>query len=171
MNSLVILVDDKDQEIGQEDKKIAHQKGKKHRAFSIIIFNSKGEMLIQKRAANKYHSGGLWSNTCCSHPRPGFPTLDEAQLRLNEEMGFTCAIKEIFHFSYETRFNSNMFENEIDHVFLGKYNGEVKINLEETSEYKWMSLNKLKEDMTNNPEHYTFWFKLIINKYANLICG
>ena len=128
---MVAIVDENDNEIGEEEKIKALREGKLHRAFSIFVFNSKGQMLIQKRAKEKYHSGGLWTNTCCSHPRPGEPIEKAAHRRLKEEMGFDCEIKEIFSFTYRVKFDNNLFENEYDHAFLGKFDGKPMPNSKE----------------------------------------
>ena len=133
----VILVDEKDKEIGLEEKIKAHKEGKLHRAFSVFVFNQKGEMLLQRRALTKYHSGGLWTNTCCSHPRKGEDVDKAASRRLKEEMGFSCGLKEVFSFIYKTGFDNGLMEHEFDHVFVGAYESEPKINPEEVAEYKW----------------------------------
>jgi len=124
---LVVLVDENDNEIGVEEKINAHRKGLLHRAFSIFVFNSKNELLLQKRAADKYHSGGLWSNTCCSHPRPGENLKDAAHRRLQEEMGFDCSLREVFSFLYKKSFDNGLTEHELDHVFFGKFDGIPKL--------------------------------------------
>jgi isopentenyl-diphosphate delta-isomerase len=166
MNSEIILVDKDDTQIGIEEKLEAHKKGLLHRAFSILVFNSKGETLIQRRANGKYHSRDLWSNTCCSHPRPDHILKDEAKLRLKEEMGFSCELERLFVFSYKTIFDNSLIENEIDHVFIGKHDGDVKPNPEEVSDYKWVSIKDIRKDMEKSPEKYTEWFKIIILNYS-----
>ena len=159
----VILVDENDKEIGSEEKMEAHRTGKLHRAFSIFTFNSKGEMLLQQRAKNKYHSGGLWANTCCSHPRLG-ETLEEAiHRRLKEEMGFDCELKEIFSFIYKDTVGT-LTEHELDHVFIGMYDGEVHPNPGEVDDYKWVTIESLKEHVKTHPEAYTEWFKIALEK-------
>ncbi|MBZ9578740.1 isopentenyl-diphosphate Delta-isomerase [Patescibacteria group bacterium] len=166
----VILVDKKGNRIGVEEKIKAHLDGKLHRAFSIFIFNSKGELLIQKRAKSKYHSGGLWSNTCCSHPRPNQNLKEEAKRRLREEMGIDCDLKEIFSFIYKVKVKAKMgylIEYEFDHVFLGKFNGDPKPNKKEVKGWKWINPDELKKDMKENPERYTYWFKLILERALN----
>lgn len=166
----VILVDENDNPVGTEEKLKAHQQGKLHRAFSIFIFNSKGELLLQKRAKEKYHSGGLWTNTCCSHPGPGQELEKEAQKRLQEEMGFTCDMKEISSFLYKADLG-NLIEHEFDHVFLGEFNGDPKPNKEEAEDWKWISLKDLNQDIKKHPEEYTEWFKIILKAKPPLIQG
>jgi isopentenyl-diphosphate delta-isomerase len=159
----VILVDKKDNEIGVEEKIKAHKEGKLHRCFSILIFNSKGDLLIQKRAKLKYHSGGLWANTCCSHPRLGKNLEKEARKRLKEEMGFSCQVKEIFSFIYNLKVGK-LYEHEINHVLIGKFDGNPKINPEEAEDWKWVNPKKMMKDMKKNPKKYASWFKLISKK-------
>jgi isopentenyl-diphosphate delta-isomerase len=156
---MVILVDDNDEEIGTEEKIRAHQKGKLHRAFSIFVFNSKGELLLQKRAPSKYHSGGLWTNTCCSHPVPGEEMTSTIHKRLEEEMGFDCELRKAFHFIYRAELTNGMIEHEYDHVFSGIYDGEVRPNPSEVSDFKWVDLNALEKDLRNNPEMHTPWLR------------
>lgn len=157
----VILVDEKDNPVGVEEKMSAHQKGLLHRAFSIFVFNSNGELLIQKRAQAKYHSGGLWSNTCCGHPTPGEETNVAAHRRLQEEMGFDCDLQESGALLYDTRFDNGLTENEYDHVFVGTYDGAVTlVDSSEIEDWKWMSPRRLLLDMGANPPEYTHWFKL-----------
>ncbi|MEM0106610.1 MAG: isopentenyl-diphosphate Delta-isomerase [Candidatus Micrarchaeaceae archaeon] len=160
----VILVDDADNEIGTEEKIEAHKKALLHRALSICVFNDKGEMLIQKRNINKYHSGGLWANTCCSHPRPNEKTEDAAHRRLVEEMGFDCKLEEKMHFIYFAKLDHGLTEHELDHLFIGRYNGEVKPDPNEVEDYKWISLEELKKDMQGHGDKYTAWFKIIVKK-------
>ncbi|KYK38194.1 MAG: isopentenyl-diphosphate Delta-isomerase [Theionarchaea archaeon] len=165
MKARVILVDENDKEIGFEEKMEAHKTGKLHRAFSIFVFNSKGELLLQRRAKDKYHSGGLWSNTCCSHPRVG-ETLEEAvHRRLKEEMGFDCELREAFHFIYKAKVG-DLTEHELDHVFIGRYNGEVNPNPDEVEEYKWVPVASLNKDMKVHTENYTEWFKIAFERTA-----
>jgi len=165
----VILVDENDNEVGVMEKMQAHIEAKMHRAFSVFIFNSKKELMLHKRASHKYHSGGLWTNTCCSHPRPGENTVDAAHRRLLEEMGFDCEIKEIFHFTYCRKLDHGLTENELDHVFIGQYNDEPTLNPEEVEDWRWISLEELKGDIQTNPNHYTEWFKIIIEEYGQKI--
>ncbi len=141
-----------------------HQKGILHRCFSIFIFNFRGEMMLQKRVASKYHSGGLWTNTCCSHPCPGEDTEAAAHKRLKEEMGFDCELKELFTFTYKKSFDNGLTEHEFDHVFIGTYDGEPKPNVQEADDWKWIGIDELKNDITQHPENYTYWFKVSLDK-------
>ena len=163
----VILVDKDDNQIGTEEKIKAHIDAKLHRAFSILIFNNNKELLLQQRALSKYHCPGLWTNTCCSHPRPGEETEDAAYRRLVEEMGFKTGLQEIFSFIYEAKFDNNLTEHEVDHVFKGIYNTDPVINKEEVNDFKWIKLDDLIKDIEKQPENYTTWFRIIIKKYQN----
>ena len=154
----VILVDEQDNEIGVMEKMDVHRQGLLHRAFSVFIFNSTGHMLLQKRASCKYHSPGLWTNACCSHPAPGETTSFAAARRLNEELGFTCFLSEITSFIYETPFDNGLIEHEYDHVFTGIYEGEITLNDEEVEEIKWMSLKEIDEAISENRDQFSFWF-------------
>ncbi|MCX6185735.1 MAG: isopentenyl-diphosphate Delta-isomerase [Bacteroidetes bacterium] len=160
----VILVDEKDNEIGIMEKEEAHVKAMLHRAFSIFIFNDKNELLLQKRALSKYHSGGMWTNTCCSHPRQNESITDAAHRRLCEEMGFDCELNIKHKFIYKARFDNGLTEHEFDYVLKGIYNKEVFPNSEEVSEYKWVDLSWVLNDMQHNKEKYTPWFNLILSK-------
>jgi isopentenyl-diphosphate delta-isomerase len=161
----ILLVNKNDKEIGFDDKLKVHKLGLFHRAFSIFIFDSKGRLLIQKRAKNKYHSGGLWSNTCCSHQKQN-ETLDIAtHKRLKEEIGFDCELKPSFNFSYQVKFDNGLIENEFDHVFIGFCDKSPKINPKEASDCKYIFLSELKLDIKNNPQNYTDWLKIIMEKY------
>jgi isopentenyl-diphosphate delta-isomerase len=161
----VILVDHNDKELGLEEKLRAHQNGAKlHRAFSIFIFNSRGETMLQRRAASKYHGGGLWSNTVCSHQRHGETTLEAAHRRLVEEMGFDCKMKEAFAFEYRTRMDKDLTEYEYDHVVFGTYDGEPDPNPAEVQDWKWMGLDELKEGLEKRPKEYTPWIRICIEK-------
>ncbi len=160
----VILVTPDDQPLGAEEKLKAHLEGKLHRAFSVFIFNSQGEMLLQRRALHKYHSPGLWSNACCSHPRPGEDSEAAAHRRMKEEMGFDCHIERAFQFTYKAEFDNGLTENELDHVFIGEYNGVVQPDPEEVAEYRWIDADSLKKDMQENPEQYTYWFRVVLDK-------
>ena len=160
----VILVDKNDKEIGIGEKMKIHREGKLHRAFSIFVFNSRGELLLQKRAKSKYHSGGLWTNTCCSHPRSGESTERAAHRRLKEEMGFDCELKEIFSFTYKAKLDNDLFENEFDHVFIGNFDDNPLPNPKEVDEWKWVNLEELKRDIKENPTNYSYWLKISIDK-------
>ncbi len=164
MAKQIVLVDKNNKKIGVEDKIKAHKEGKLHRAFSIFIFNSKGELLIQRRAKTKYHSGGLWSNSVCSHPKPNEFYRQAAGRRLKEEMGFCCKLKKSFCFIYNTGFQNGLTENEYDCVFTGKFDGKPNPNKKEISGYKWVSVKRLKRDIIRNPNKYTVWLKIALNK-------
>jgi len=166
----VILVDEKDNEIGTEEKINAHNLNLRHRAFSIFVYNPSGNwIMIQKRAKDIYQSKGLWSNTCCSHPRKGESTEDAAHRRLKEEMGFDCSLKEIFSFVYNVKLDKGIYENEYDHVFLGKYDGKPLPNSKFVEDWKWIKYGILIKDIKNNPDKYTYWLRLCIDKVVNEI--
>ncbi len=164
MTEKVILVDESDRETGTEEKIKAHKDGNLHRAFSIFVFNSKGDMLLQKRAKSKYHSGGLWTNTCCSHPRPGESLEEATHRRLKEEMGFDCELKKAFSFIYKADLDHGLKEHELDHVFIGIYNGDVHPNPEEADDFKWIDVKTLTEDIQKHKEAYTVWFRIALEK-------
>lgn len=164
----VILVNEKDEPIGEEEKMKAHEKGILHRAFSVLVFNSKGELMMQKRAKTKYHSGGLWSNTCCSHPWPGEELVLGAKRRLREEMGFECELMEVMSFIYKAELDHGLIENEFDHVLTGRYDGEPMLNLDEAEDWRWISLDDLYSDLSGNPGSYTEWFKVIALKIKDI---
>ena len=164
MSEQIILVDKEDNQIGTIGKLEAHKENKLHRAFSLYIFNSKGELLIQQRNKNKYHSGGLWSNTCCSHPRVEENIEESIHRRLEEEMGFDCKMEKIFNTLYQCDFDNGISENEFLHVFIGKYDGEVNANPEEADDYKWIDPKELLEDIEKNPDAYSYWFKKCIHR-------
>lgn len=164
----VILVNELDQEIGQMEKQEAHEKALLHRAFSVMVFNSKGEMLLQQRAINKYHSGGLWTNTCCSHPRPGEEVEKAAHRRLMEEMGFDCDLKSHQTFIYKAPFDNGLTEHELDHVFVGEYNENPAFNIEEVNDYQWIKLSDLYDQLKSDPEKFTVWFRMIMENYIHL---
>lgn len=155
----VILVDDNDVETGVMEKMKAHREGVLHRAFSVFIFNAKGEMLLQQRAINKYHSGGLWTNTCCSHPRPGEEITAAAKRRLVEEMGIETRIEKLFYFKYHVKLGNGLEEHELDHVFVGEYNGPVNLNLEEVNKIQYISMHELREQLKSEPDKFTTWFQ------------
>lgn len=167
MEEKIILVDNKDNEIGTMGKMEAHIKGILHRAFSIFIFNSKNEMLIHQRALSKYHSGGLWTNTCCSHPRFR-ETLEEAShRRLKEEMGFDCELKEVTSFLYFAKLDKGLIEHEYDHIFVGHFDGIPEPDEAEVEAYKWISIEDLKKSLEEKPELYTYWFTKAMNIFFN----
>ncbi len=164
MNEYLILVDENDVQCGKMEKHLVHQKGYLHRAFSVFVFNTKGELLLQQRADGKYHSAGLWTNTCCSHPRSG-ETLNEAvKRRLQEEMGLSCDTAFVFSFIYKTDFDNGLTEHEFDHVFVGTTDTLPLPNQEEVKNWKYMNIEDLTTDMTKNPHRYTEWFKICFPK-------
>jgi isopentenyl-diphosphate Delta-isomerase len=164
MTEYVILVDENDQAIGICEKMEAHEKGLLHRAFSVFVFNDKGEMLLQRRALSKYHSPGLWTNTCCSHPRENESVEEAAHRRLKEEMGFDCQLEEVFSFTYNAAFSNGLIEHEFDHVLIGKYDSSPLLNTEEAAEYKWISIKEVLREAEENPNNFTEWFKIILPK-------
>lgn len=165
----VILVNENDEQIGLMPKMEAHEKALLHRAFSVFVFNDKNELMIQQRALGKYHSPGLWTNTCCSHQREGETNIEAGKRRLQEEMGFTTDLKDTISFIYKAPFDNGLTEHEFDHILVGYYNGEPDLNHEEAHAYKWVDLETLKEDMVKNPQIYTEWFKIIFDKYYKYI--
>ncbi len=160
----VILVDEHDVPTGTMEKMEVHQKALLHRAFSVFIFNDKGEILLHKRAAKKYHSAGLWTNACCSHPKPGEDTLAAAEVRLQEEMGFNTPLKKAFDFVYKAPFDNGLTEHEFDHVFIGSYEGSIKPNAEEVSDYCFKSVAEIRTSIESHPQKYTEWFKIAFPK-------
>ena len=165
----VILVDEKDNQVGLMPKLEAHQKGLLHRAFSVFIFNSDYKLLLQKRASSKYHSGGLWTNTCCSHQRDGEDIIDAANRRLNEEMGIKTSLRKVFDFIYTADLDNNLIENEFDHVFYGVYDIDPIINKDEAEDFKWVDMETLKNDIENNKDQYTVWFKIAFDYFYNYL--
>jgi isopentenyl-diphosphate delta-isomerase len=163
MKEYVILVDQHDTELGVMEKMEAHVKGVLHRAFSVLVFNSKGELLIQQRAAGKYHSAGLWTNTCCSHPRAGESVEEAAKRRLREEMGLELQPERAFSFIYRIDLDGGLIENELDHVLIATSDNEPSLNPEEAQDWKYISLPDLKKRMVTHPEEFTHWFKIIVN--------
>lgn len=163
----VILVDETDNELGFVEKIEAHKKALMHRAISVFICNTKGEWLLQQRALDKYHSNGLWTNTCCSHPFPGETSLAAANRRLHEEMGLKANLKEIFWFTYKEPLDNEMTENELDHVFVGFTDEHPKINTSEVTDWKYIAFENLKTDIENHPDKYTVWFKMIFERVNN----
>ena len=160
----VILVDEHDVQTGTMEKMEVHQKALLHRAFSVFIFNEKGEMLLQKRADKKYHSGGLWTNACCSHPQPGEETLSAAGTRLQEEMGFGTTLTKAFDFIYKAPFDNGLTEYEFDHVFTGTYEGEIVPDADEVSDYCYQAVDEIKNSIKSHPHKYTEWFKIAFPK-------
>ncbi|AUP78250.1 isopentenyl-diphosphate Delta-isomerase [Flavivirga eckloniae] len=165
MEEKVILVNEKDEQIGLMPKMEAHEKALLHRAFSVFIFNDKNELMLQQRALNKYHSPGLWTNTCCSHQRDGETNIEAGKRRLQEEMGFVVDLQESVSFIYKAPFDNGLTEHEYDHVLLGKYNETPIINPDEVASWKWMPLEEVKTDISKQPDLYTEWFKVIFDKF------
>jgi isopentenyl-diphosphate Delta-isomerase len=165
----VILVDRNDKELGLMEKMEAHEKGVLHRAFSVFVFNQNKELMLQQRAFTKYHSPGLWTNTCCSHPRKGETVHDAAHRRLLEEMGFDCAISKMFHFTYKADVGQGLTEHEYDHVFVGVSDTEPVINADEVNAWKYMAVSELKREIQQHPDQYTVWFRIAFNEVQNRI--
>ena len=165
----VILVNEQDQEIGLMSKMEAHEKAVLHRAFSVFIFNSKNELMLQQRASHKYHSPDLWTNTCCSHQRHGESNIEAGKRRLFEEMGFVTELEEKTSFIYKAPFDNGLTEHELDHIMVGYYDDVPSLNQEEVKDWKWMSLEAVKNDIIINPSSYTAWFKIIFDKFYNYI--
>tara|TARA_R110002012_G_scaffold241610_1_gene415815 strand:+ start:2140 stop:2664 length:525 start_codon:yes stop_codon:yes gene_type:complete len=161
----VILVNEKDEQIGLMGKMEAHEKALLHRAFSVFVFNDKKELMIQQRAIHKYHSPGLWTNTCCSHQRAGESNIEAGTRRLQEEMGFVTNLEESISFIYKAPFDNGLTEHEFDHILIGHFNDDPAINLDEVAAWKWMTLDAIKADIENQPDLYTAWFKIIFEKF------
>lgn len=167
MEQQVILVNKNDEQKGVTGKMQAHKNGLLHRAFSVFIFNAKGEMLLQQRAMDKYHSGGLWTNACCSHPEPGEDTGKAAARRLKEEMGFETRLEKVFDFVYKADFENGLTEYEFDHVFTGEYNGKVSAAPDEVMDYCFKSMSEISHSLQNQSSKYTAWFRLAFPKIEN----
>jgi isopentenyl-diphosphate Delta-isomerase len=165
----IILVNENDVQIGTMEKIEVHQKGLLHRAFSIFIFNDNGLMLLQQRATSKYHSGGLWTNACCSHPYLNQQLIPSAQKRLQEEMGFTTALTKAFEFTYQASFDNGLIEHEYDHVFIGQYNGEIQPNATEVKDFCYLSMEEIKNSIQSHPQKYTEWFKIAFPKLEEFL--
>lgn len=165
----VILVDENDKQIGLMPKMEAHEKALLHRAFSVFVFNNENELMIQQRAEHKYHSPSLWTNTCCSHQREGETNLEAGKRRLQEEMGFDTDLEEVMSFIYKAPFDNGLTEHEFDHIMIGYYNEIPNINPDEVADWKWMTLEAIKDDMKVHPEIYTAWFKIIFEKFYDFI--
>lgn len=165
----VVLVNDKNEELGTMPKMEAHEKAILHRAFSVFLINDKGETMLQQRAADKYHSPMLWTNTCCSHQRLGETNIEAGKRRLQEEMGIETELKELFSFVYKAPFDNGLTEHELDHVMIGKYNDEPNINTDEVNAWKWMSLEEIKKDIALSPSKYTEWFKIIFDRFHGYV--
>jgi len=169
MEEYVILVDENDTKIGLMPKLIAHELALLHRAFSVFIFNDNNELMLQQRALGKYHSPGLWTNTCCSHQRDHETNIEAGKRRLEEEMGFVTELEETTSFVYKAPFDNGLTEHEYDHIMIGRYNGQPNINKEEVENWKWMPLDMVKIDIANHPKAYTAWFKIIFEKFYEYI--
>lgn len=168
MEEQVVLISENDEVLGLMDKMQAHENGLLHRAFSVFLFNEKGEVLLQKRAAEKYHSPNQWTNAVCSHPRDGETYLEGAQRRLKEELGIEAMeLSPKFHFIYKADVGGNLWEHELDHVFTGNYNGNFSLNEEEVSEIRYITMEALDAEMESNPENFTEWFKIILGEYKD----
>ena len=165
----VILVDKNDNQVGLMPKLEAHEKGILHRAFSVFIFNSKYELLLQKRASSKYHSGGLWTNTCCSHPREGEDILDAANRRLDEEMGIKTSLRKVYDFIYKAELDNQLTEHEFDHVFYGVCDNDPILNKDEAEDFKWVDMETLNNDIIKNEDNYTVWFKIAFEYFYNYL--
>ncbi len=165
MEEKVILVDPLDNVLGEMPKLEAHQKGVLHRAFSVFVFNDNKELMLQRRADIKYHSPGLWSNTCCSHPRLGESNIAAGERRLFEEMGYSVPLKQLFSFIYKADFSNGLIEHELDYILIGKYNDIPNINKAEVDDWKWIGIDTLKNDLKKYPHHYTIWFQHLLNEH------
>lgn len=164
MEAQVILVNEQDEVTGVMEKMEAHRKGLLHRAFSVFILNDAGDMLLHQRALDKYHSGGLWTNACCSHPLPGETVTQAAHRRLMEEMGFDCPLSELFQFIYRTDFDNGLIEHEYDHVLMGTYNGTINPNPQEVNDYRFIPVETVTRLLQEQPAQFTSWFKLAFPK-------
>jgi len=164
MLEYVILVDRDDAEPGTQEKIEAHREGNLHRAFSVFVYNSQGDLLIQQRSGDKYHAGGLWTNACDGHPRPGEPTAEAARRRLREEMGFDCDLEHVSRFIYRAELDHELIEHEVDHVYVGHFNGEPEPDPDEAAAYRWVSPAVLKSEIEQAPNLYAPWFKIALRR-------
>jgi isopentenyl-diphosphate delta-isomerase len=164
MEERVVLVDENDGEVGTLEKQRAHAEGRLHRALSVFVLNARGEMLLQRRAAAKYHSAGLWTNTCCSHPRPGERVDHAARRRLREEMGIDCDLSPAFAFTYRADVGGGLAEHEFDHVFLGRWNGEPRPDEDEVDQWRWVSLPDVEREVADDPAAFTPWFRIVLRR-------
>ena len=165
----VILVNEQDEKIGLMPKMEAHEKALLHRAFSVFVFNKDNQLMLQQRALDKYHSPGLWTNTCCSHQRDGESNIDAGTRRLQEEMGFVTELEETTSFKYKAPFDNGLTEHEYDHVLVGNYNEDPQLNPDEVADWKWMDLEEVKVDIALHPNNYTEWFKIIFDKFYDYL--
>jgi len=164
MDEYVVLVNEQDEEMGVREKRQAHVEGVLHRAFSVFLFDEEGALLLQQRHPDKYHSGGLWSNTCCSHPRPGEPVAAAAHRRLREEMGITCGLHRAFGFVYRSALDHGLYEHEYDHVFVGYYRGTPSPDPTEVVAWRWAEADALRREILERPDQYTYWFRFIVDR-------
>lgn len=169
MQEKVILVDENDRPIGLMEKMEAHEKGLLHRAFSVFVLNGKNEVMLQQRAAHKYHSPLLWTNTCCSHQREGESNLAAGRRRLREEMGFEVELQELFHFIYKAPFDNGLTEHELDHVLIGRYEQAPKLNPDEVADWRWASIADIRREMDEHPEYFTVWFRIIFDEFYHYL--
>ena len=167
IKDFVVLVNENDEKIGLMPKMEAHEKGLLHRAFSVFIFNRNKELMLQKRSLKKYHSPGLWTNTCCSHQRDGESNINAGMRRLKEEMGFSSELREINSFIYKVKFDNGLIEHELDYILLGEYANDVEPNSQEVDDWKWIDLDEINDEIKTNPEEYTEWFKIIMDNHYN----
>ncbi|ACU06981.1 Putative Nudix hydrolase YfcD [Flavobacteriaceae bacterium 3519-10] len=167
MEEHVVLVSEQDEVLGVMEKMQAHQEGILHRAFSVFLFNEAGEMLLQKRAAGKYHSPNQWTNAVCSHPRIDESYLEGANRRMSEELGIDAELQEKFHFIYKADVGQDLWEHELDHVFTGSFSGDVNLNKDEVAEIRYISMEDLDNEMNEHPENFTEWFKIILGEYKH----
>lgn len=165
----VILVNSADEVLGTMPKMEAHEKAVLHRAFSVFVLNGQGQLMLQQRAAGKYHSPLLWTNTCCSHQRMGETNIEAGKRRLREEMGFATGLKDLFSFIYKAPFDNGLTEHELDHVLLGYFEGEPRINPEEVASWKWMGLKEIRADLQARPGNYTAWFRIVFERFYEFI--
>ena len=162
---MLVLVNEQDEPVGLMEKMAVHRKALLHRAFSVFLFNSAGQMLLQRRALEKYHSGGLWTNTCCSHPYPDESPVQAATRRMKEELGFETVVEPAFHFIYKAALDNELTEHEFDHILVGVFNGEINFNPTEVKNFKWITLDELASDLRQNNQNYTAWFKIIFENF------
>jgi len=168
---MLLLVSRKDEPVGEEEKMTVHAKGLLHRAFSVFLFNPEGDMLLQQRARHKYHSPGLWSNACCGHPRPDEETRVGAERRLMEELGIQCELEYLGKFRYRAVMENGLIEHEVDHVFVGGYDGEITPNPDEVGAWRWMAIDRLRDDLDDRPSEYTAWFDIAVRQFGLLQNG
>lgn len=165
----VILVDEQDNQLGLMEKLKAHEQGALHRAISVLIFNKNGELLLQRRALEKYHSPGLWTNSCCSHPRDGEDSIDAGERRLVEEMGMKAQLERLFQFTYRAEFDNGLIEHELDHVLVGRSNELPNLNRDEAMDFEWMSMDSIKSEIELKPQQFTPWFRILIEEHFEAI--